>query len=223
MKNTLLTAAFVSLVAQSASAVVVGVLTRESKSNFDTKIKPIFDQEVAGCKSCELKNLTPYNDKGEYDSSRLIQTIQNIGDDVNVVFIDWNEKYSDKNKNISEALSKLVNNGRVVIASAGVPQENEATCPLRRTLMGQVNESLIVGELTERERLLPQCYYGPEMLSAFKPPKSLLGQGYAPLIFVGRLAENWNKRKSKDWVGFLQGRKQKSKRLWPEMEEFFPR
>lgn len=220
---------FASVLSLSVSAfaapakVVVGYFSKDPDAVFQEKTKPMFSRFAEGCSDCELRNLTPYNEKGEYDPAKLVSAVTALTDDVSFLFFNWNERAGDKNKDLVDALSAATAKGRLVIASAGVPPTNEGSCPLNKTLMGQVNDSLIIGELTEKERLLPQCYFGPEMLSAIKPPRDLIGQGWAPLQFAARLATQWNKRSASDWATFLRGRKTKTKKLWVEIEDFFPR
>ncbi|MBX2986911.1 MAG: hypothetical protein KF802_03350 [Bdellovibrionaceae bacterium] len=205
-----------------AAPAVVGYFSKEPAAVFDTKVKPFFATQ-SKCPGCEIRNLTPYNSKGEYNPDKLVDAIEAVPQDVSFLFFDWNERSGPKNKEVLDALNQKISEGRLLIASAGVPPTNEGTCPLNRTLMGQANDAIIIGELVERDLLLAQCYYGPEMLSAIRPPKELMGQGMAPLYFVSRLAGSWNKRKPQDWSSYLKARKNKSKRLWPELEEFFPR
>lgn len=206
----------------AVASVKIGYFTKESAEVFETKIKPQFKEFARACASCELVNLTPYDDKGQYKPDGLGPRLSSLPPDVAFLFFDWNERFSEKNSPLVEELGKKVSEGRLVVASAGVPTNDEGTCPLDRTLMGRVPNSLIIGELTERERLLPQCFYGPEMLSAIRPPRDLLGQGYAPLLFASRLATQWNRRKPADWLAYLKAKKNKSKRIWPGLEEFFP-
>lgn len=208
--------------AAGASKVVVAAFTKNKAAEFEAQSQPLFKRFVGSC-DCELRNLTPYNEKGDYDPSQLVARIQSLPPDVSFVFFDWNERGSDRNQSLVEELSKLTPRGLPVVAAAGVPPTNEGTCPLDRTLMGQVSQALIIGELTERDRLLPMCFYGPEMLSAIRPPRDLMGQGHAPLYFAARLASQWNKRSPQDWPSYLRARKNKSKRIWPELEEFLPR
>lgn len=203
--------------------VIVGYFSKEPATFFDTKVKVFFQEQAKGCAKCEIRNLTPYDDKGVYDPEKLVATLQALPAEVSFIFIDWNERSSDKNKNVVEVLNQKQSEGHLLIAAAGVPPTNEGTCPLNRTLMGQVNDGLIIGELAERDRLLAQCYYGPEMLSAIRPPRDYMGQGLAPLYFVSRLASHWNKRKPQDWPSYLKARKAKSKKIWTELEDFFPR
>lgn len=213
---------FLSLSCHASSRTLVGYFSKESVDNFEKKVKPFFTQ-YSSCKDCEIVNLTPYNEKGEFDELKLQEKIASLPEDLDFVFFAWNEKSTDKNADLVKNLNLLVQNGKLVVAPAGVPLANDSSCPLNRTLMGQVQDSIIVGELTERDRLLPQCFYGPEMLTAVRPPKDLLGQGYAPLLFVSKFAGSWSKRKSTEWVAYFHQKKAKSRRLWPELEDFFPR
>lgn len=221
LKTIFLLSMLVSSVSEAAaSKVVVGYFTKQPSASFEAT-KGLFEEFSKGCASCEIRNLTPY-EKGEYDPSRLQESIKALPEDVSFVFFDWNERSGAGNKDIAEALNKKAADGLVVIAAAGIPPQHESSCPLEHTLMGQVDKALIIGELTERERLLPQCYFGPEMLTAVTPPKAYLGQGHGPLIFVAKLASNWHRRSARDWPAYLKARKGKNKKLWTELGDFFP-
>lgn len=221
MKAAILAVVF-SFPVWSHAKVVVGLFTKEPPAIFESKIRPLFEQHGgSGC--CEIRNLTPYKSGGEVDTAAWTQAVDAVPSDVTFLFFDWNERSSEKNRELSEALNRQIASGRILVAAAGVPPNDEGTCPLNRTLMGQVLNSIIIGELAERDRLLAQCFYGPEMLSAIRPPRDLMGQGHAPLLFSARLASHWNRRKATEWIPHLKNRKNKSKRIWPELEEFFPR
>lgn len=207
----------------SAPKVVIGVFTRESEAAFREKTMPVFVRFAAGG-NVELRNLTPYDEKGEYKADQLVSAVKGVPDDVQLLFFDWNERYSEKRHDeLIAAMAEQTRKSRPIVAAAGVPSNNEGSCPLTKTLMGRVPESLIIGELAERDRLLPQCYFGPEMLSAIRPPKDLMGQGYAPLLFVTRWGSQWSKRSAQEWLDHLRGRKARSKKLWTALEDFFPR
>lgn len=202
---------------------IVGYFSKEPITTFESKVRPLFEKFTDRCSGCEIRNLTPYSEKGDFDESKLSATISSLPEDVSFIFFDFNERSSDKNQGLIEALSKKAIAGKLVIASAGVPPNKDGVCPLNKTMMGQVTDSLIIGELTERDRLLPQCFYGPEMLSAIRPPREIMGQGFAPLLFASRLASQWSRRSSQDWKSYLKARKSKTKKLWVDLEDFFPR
>ncbi len=214
---------FSSQFSVAAGKVVVGYFTKESAATFESKIKPMFARFAESCPNCELRNLTPYNDKGEYQPDKVGDVVA-ATNDVAFFMFDWNERASDQNKPLSDLLSKQVAQNHLVLAAAGVPpNKEEGSCPLAKTMMGQVTDAIIVGELTDGDRLLSQCYYGPEMLTAVRPPHDLNGQGFAALNFAAHWAHRWEHHKPQEWLTFLRARKAKSKRIWPELEEFFPR
>ncbi|HRO66513.1 MAG TPA: hypothetical protein PL182_03005 [Pseudobdellovibrionaceae bacterium] len=203
---------------------IVGYFTKEAPTVFETKIKPFFTEQTRkSCPQCQIRNLTPYSKSGTYDPAALPAAVEAVGSDVTFLFFDWNERANEGNQKIRDALSGKMTEGHLVVASAGVPPTNEGTCPLVNTLMGKIPNVLILGELEEKDRLSAQCYYGPEMLSAIRPPKEWIGRGFGPLYFVTRLATHWERRGPAEWGPYLKARKAKTNRIWTGIEEFFPR
>lgn len=187
---------------------------------FDTKIKPLFD-EKATCKNCELVNYTPYTKDGTLDVAALQGRIDSLPSNTSFVFFDFNLKSNEETKRLIEAVNKRADMGLVVVGSAGVPRENEASGPLSKTVLGQVRGALIIGELGDRDRLIPSGFYGPEMLTALRPPKDKLGLGYSPLIFAAELADNWNKRSPQEWSEHFRTKKMKTRKIWLDLGDLF--
>lgn len=207
---------------ESNALLKVAYFQKDRKDKFDTKIKAIFDQNKT-CRSCDLIDRTPYNAKGEFDPDRLMNELEKIDKNFQIIFFDWNERFSEKNRSWTELIIQKQNQGILVMFSAGYPQPKEPALSLNKTIAGQIPEALIIGEMTDRERLLPMLFYGPEMLTAVKPPKEYMGQGFGPVFFVSRWISQWNRRKPNEWVSFLKVKKTKSKKLWLDLEDFFPR
>ncbi|MFS4461251.1 hypothetical protein [Bdellovibrio sp. HCB2-146] len=191
-----------------------------SSEDFEKRVKPAFQQNASACKNCELVNYTPYKDDGSVDMEELVEKIESIPSDTNMAFFDFNLKANEENKKLVELLNKRAMAGMVVVAAAGTPKDKESSSPLSRTVFGQVHDALIIGELGERERLLPTGFYGPEMLTALRPPKEM-GQGYSAMIFVANLAENWPKRSSQDWIEYFKNKKMKSRKIWMSLNDLF--
>lgn len=187
---------------------------------FESKVKPLFNDR-AGCKSCELVNYTPYAKDGTIDLAALQGRIDSLPSNTSFVFFDFNLKSNDVTKPLIEAMNKRADLGLIVVGSAGVPRENEASGPLSRTVLGQVRGAVIIGELGDRDRLVPTGFYGPEMLTALRPPKELLGQGYSPLIFAAELADNWNKRSPQEWSEHFRTKKMKTRKIWLDLRDIF--
>lgn len=194
---------------------------QQKAEEFELKVKPLFSERVRSCKTCEIVNFTPYTKEGEVDLPSLQERIESLPANASFVFFDFNMKVGDSNKPLIELLNKKADSGLVVVGTAGAPKSSETSGPLSRTLLGQIHGALIIGELTERDRLMPTGFYGPEMLTALRPPKEMLGQGYGPLIFAAALAENWQKRNGPEWVEYLRNKKSKNRKIWLELGDMF--
>ncbi|WP_413578791.1 hypothetical protein ACLVWU_11815 [Bdellovibrio sp. HCB290] len=192
----------------------------QNQADFELKVKPLFDS-TANCKSCEILNYTPYTAEGAVDEQAMHERIETLPADTSFVFFDFNLKSNEQSKALLEALNKKADSGLMVVGSAGAPKANEASGPLTRTVLGQVHNAVIIGELGDRDRLMPSAFYGPEMLTALRPPKDKLGQGYSPLIFAANLAENWNKRSPQQWNDHFKTKKSKNRKIWMDLNDLF--
>jgi|GEM_PF-1382649 len=232
LKKTL-TGALIALVscgvtwAHSAQAAVPNNKTTviyfglQKAEDFELKVKPLFEERARSCKSCEIVNYTPYTKEGAVDMEALYERVETLPANASFVFFDFNMKVNDGNKDLVDLLNKKVDSGMVVVGTAGVPKASEASGPLSRTILGQVHGALIIGELGERDRLVPTGFYGPEMLTALRPPRDMLGQGVGPLLFAAALAESWPKRSGSEWVEYLRNKKMKSRKIWLELGDMF--
>lgn len=194
---------------------------QQRAEEFELKVKPLFVDKARSCKNCELVNFTPYTKEGEVDMEALQERLESLPAGTSFVFFDFNLKVNEANKQLVELLNKKTDSGLVVVGTAGAPKASEASGPLSKTLLGQVHGALIIGELSERDRLMPTGFYGPEMLTALRPPREIMGQGYGPLIFAAALAENWGKRPGADWVEYLKSKKLKNRKIWLDLNDMF--
>jgi hypothetical protein len=192
-----------------------------SEGDFQAKVKPLFLEKSRSCRTCEITNWTPYKATGEVDKEALLEKIRNLPPQTNIVFFDFNMKATDLNRSLIEVLNQKAEEGLIIVGTAGVPPATESSGPLSRTVLGQVNKAIIIGELAERDRLMPSGFYGPEMLTAVRPPKDMMGQGMGPLIFAAALSEARSKNVSRDWVSYLREKKMKTRKIWLEMNDVF--
>lgn len=204
-----------------ASKTTVVYFGQQKAEDFELKVKPLFAEKVRPCKNCEIINFTPYNKEGDVDLESLSERIDSLPAGTSFVYFDFNMKVTDQNRALVELLNKKADSGLVVVGTAGAPKNAESSGPLSRTMLGQVHGALIIGELAERDRLMPTAFYGPEMLTAVRPPKEIMGQGFGPLIFAAALAENWQKRTAAEWVEYLRNKKMKSRKIWLDMGDMF--
>lgn len=202
--------------------VVLGVLAREPRAEYEARLQTFFKDQWRSCSACDVKNLTPYNEQGELDRAALPSAIEKIPGQVQVLYLAWNEVADAGNQKILEALKKLAASGVLLIGPAGEPSGDGPSHSLSRTILGQTPEALIIGELNEKESLARRSFYGPEMLTAIKPPKDV-GLGWAPPFFAARLTREYGRKSHAEWMSHLRTRKSLSRRLWPGMDEFFGR
>lgn len=208
---------------KTSGSVRVAYLGREGADNFNNKIKPIFE-ESAQCKNCQLIDMTPYGESQKYDESQLSRRLGEIDESFQIVFFDWNDRTSSRDAAVLESLKKFRSRRQVVVAAAGAPAPSESSGPLDMTLFGKVEGIVLIGELVDRDILFPKnCYYGPQMLTAVRPPKEHKGKGVAPLIFVAKFASHYKRRNSEEWIQYFRQKKSKNRKIWPDLEDFFPR
>jgi len=203
--------------------VVIGYFSTDKQEDFEKKIKPVFEAFKEKCKNCELVNLTPYDEKGNYSEKDLLEKVKNPPPEMTFYFFSWNKKTSPQNQELIAVLGEKVDSGKLVVAPTGHAAEGETGLPLSRTVMGQAKDVLIIGEITGNERILPQSYFGPEMLTAIRAPKEYAGQGYSPLYFATRLAVAWNKRKPAEWLQHFKMKKLKSRKIWLDADDLLGR
>lgn len=213
---------FANASSPAKAKVKVAYFGRVSDEEFNQNLKPLFN-EVAKCKDCEIVNWTPYDKNKRYDDSKILEKVKQLDESYRIVFFDWNDRHTAHPEELLEYLQTLRGRQQMLVASAGVPPEDQKTCPLNLTLFGKVDEAIVIGELLPRDVLWPKCFYGPEMLTAVRPPREHVGKGYGPLIFTARFAGHFHKRSPEEWTQFFRMKKSKSRKLWPELEDFFPR
>lgn len=203
--------------------VVIGYFSDEKQEDFEKKVKPVFEQFKGNCKNCEIMNLTPYDEKGNYSEKDLLEKVKNPPAEMAFYFFAWNKRVTPQNQELVQILSEKVESGKLVVSPTGHASGGEPGVALSRTVMGQVKDILIIGEIMGNERMLPQSYFGPEMLAAVRAPKDYLGQGFSPLYFATRFAAVWNKRKPAEWLQHFKTKKAKSRKIWLDTDDLLGR
>lgn len=218
-----LSASFIYLAsAQSAKPAVLAVIDPAPKLEFETARRMRIQEQLRQCPNCQIVNITPYTSEGQFDPRGISRVLDQVPRENSVVLVLWNKKFESTDKEVVEKIKGLANQGVLFVATAGKPEAKGPTLGLRRTLWGQTPQVVIIGELAIGERLVPGTFFGPEMLTAIRPSETL-GQDAAALMFSARLVSNLKDKKSDEWVDFLRNKKATSKRMWPNLDEFFGR
>ena len=208
---------------EGTKGIIMGVIDIISKNEFESKRLSFLKDQVRGCLSCEIKNFSAYNDKGESVKSDLLKIFKEHSKEATFWYFPWNEKKSSENQAFFDHLKEFVKDGGIVVTGAGRADGDGPIVPLARTLFGQLEGAFVIGEITDRETFVEKSYHGPELFAAVKPPRDFQGQFRAADLFASKLLLNWSKRSRNDWPTFLRGKKSASNRIWPPIEEFFPR
>lgn len=164
-------------------------------------------------------NATPYNKEGQFDPEKIKSQVDGL-DSVQVILFTFNEKSKKEHQEWVDILHRQSIKGVTLIASAGVPKDDETSAPLKKTVFGSHPDFIVIGDLNERERLSPMGFFGPEMLTGIRNPKSMAPHdGLGAALFAIRLTSQWSKRS--DWATYLRDKRAKMKRLWPDLNDFF--
>lgn len=203
----------------SVAKLQVAYLGKQGPSRF-AEVQKYFEQSK-NCKICEIKDVSVYLASGDLDREKTIAKWNNENLQFPIILVDWNEKLTDESKSVINILNKQVASGSSVVISAGRAENLEPTLAINKTMAAQISQALILGEMTDRERILPNAYYGPEILTALRLSPGLANQNMAPVVFVTRWVSNWTKRNQYEWPSYLRSRKEKIKKIWPTLDDLF--
>lgn len=195
----------------------ISFVTRVDKNRFEKEILPYFRDE-SQCKNCQLSYVALPE---VFDSASISKLKSDIGEGNRIIYFDFNLKMNESLTELKSLIERYFQQGALLISTAGEPAVGEASLPLRRTLMGQIEHNIIVGEISDRDRLLPRSYFGPEIFTAIRPPSEIVGKKMAPFYFVSKLASQIERRSTDSWWIFFKEKKTKNKRLWLEIGDLF--
>lgn len=218
-KALLLILACVGLFHFQGVAGTLRVIDPLPKAQFESDRLGWMQGKLKSCKSCQIENLTPYTEAGEFAPDRLADVLVKSELKDSLLVINWNRAFLKGDQIILDRVQKLNSDGVLVVVSAGKPKQGEATLPLGKTLWGQTKEVLIVGELAEKEKLVAGSFFGPEMLTALGPRDLELGEGTGSLTFSLRLLPQFGQMKNTEWVSTLKEKRAKTRRLWPSLRD----
>jgi hypothetical protein len=201
-------------------ALVLTVWDHLKKSDYDSKVASLLKAELQNCADCVVTNISSYDEKGAFKSAVAPSVLAQMNADSNVILVNFNERPSAANAPVLASIKSARERGILVVFAAGEPaSKTESSAPLSQTIAGQIPGALIVGEIGDKDRLLGDSYFGPEMLTAIRPPRDYIGQGLAPAVFAARLTKNFRKRT--DWIKYLNDRKISNKKIWLDLNDCF--
>lgn len=203
------------------SAATLKVIDPLSKAEFESQRLVSMQGKIQSCKGCQIENITPYDNEGKFDAKRVGEALTSTDLKGSIIVVNWNRGSTKQDQALLDHLKKSIQEGLILIASAGRPAEGEPILPLGKTLWGQVPDIILVGELQEKEKLVAGTYFGPEMLTALGPRDLVMGEGAGALAFSVKMLPVVSQKKGSEWVPFLKEKRAKHRRLWPTLNDFF--
>jgi hypothetical protein len=162
-----------------------------------------------------------YDRNNQLDLKAVENKIESLSKTVNFLYLDFNQPMKDDLQALAVKIQDVVRSQTLIIANGGLSQDPSSTSQIKGTLFGKINGLVLIGEMDQRERLIPGSYFGPELLTAVKPPRQWEWPGAAGLLFVSSLGTQWFKRSVIDWKLHFAQSKSSSKKLWLRLEELF--
>lgn len=205
----------------SLHAATLKVIDPSNRSDFESQRLVSMQEKLKACKSCQIENITPYTSEGKFDSKKVTEILTGSELKGALLVVNWNRGLSKEDQPVLDHLRKQVQEGLILIASAGRPAEGEPILPLGKTLWGQMSEIILVGELQEKEKLVAGTYFGPEMLTALGPKDLTMGEGAGALAFSVKMLPVLSQKKETEWIPFLKEKRAKHRKLWPTLNDFF--
>jgi hypothetical protein len=138
-----------------------------------------------------------------------------------ILYLGWNDLNGAQHESLKKQIAVLLEKGVLVVGRTGSAAADQPVYALARTVLAQIADLVIVGDMMERERLHPRSYFGPEMLTAIQAPKSEERKDIGALLFVSKLAEEFHKKDSSQWLAHFKSVKVKTRKLWPSLNDLF--
>lgn len=168
-------------------------------SSHGQSVHSFLKAKLKACKSCEILHFDFFDQAGKVDVKKMESSISGLPKSVKVIHLSWNVPYSDKYKNVIRLLSEKAAQGVNVVAAAGESQDSfENAMPVKKTVMGQVQGVILVGELNSKGRLSNSSYFGPEIKISHPTIPGYPGSSFTSLLETAKLALEINKNQRKD-------------------------
>ncbi len=162
----------------------IALLDSGANSDHETQVQNIILQNVD--KSVQIVSFPIYSKSGNLTPDQFLKSIKlAVQENAKILHLSWNMKYKAGFQPIVELLNTLSDKNMLVVAASG---SHYPPLRLQDTVMGQVKDALIIGELDKNGNLVPRNNYGDELLTAIKPPKSLKGSSFSAALFTAQLA-----------------------------------
>jgi hypothetical protein len=216
------TAPFLGAVAFGASArqPMICLLDTGKLHQHGRNLEKLFRKELKPCPDCRFEPRSIYEADGRLNEKTFLRELDRAAGRCDLVHLSWNLPAEEKFSKVIEKLNSLARQ-KIVIAASG-ESETGAPVPLSKTVMGQVKEAFLIGELDSQKKLPRAAYYGPELLSAWPAPQGFPGSSFSSVL----LTTAWAKAMAKhpeitptEWKSRVRAAKARSVHSFPTVVE----
>lgn len=183
------------------------------------ELKPLIRPLSSKCAKCEISIVSIAFRGSAIDLKDLQKKVSDVPDNAKMVVFDFNLRDTADTQFWSQQLRKLQDKGVLIISSTGRALESDIPLFLNKTVLGQNQKIILIGELSEKERMWPLSHFGPEILTALKLPDQYSGQDLAGLYVALRILPKVQQKSMEDWVTQLSDKKFKTKKIWLDLDE----
>lgn len=183
------------------------------------ELRGLINPLVKSCSKCDVTLVSISYKGNRIDLKDLQKKMSDIAENTKMVVFDFNLKDSAETKFWSEQIQALQKKGILIVSATGRAQESEIPMFLNKTILGQNSKVILIGELSERERMWPLSHFGPEILTALRLPDQLSGQDLAGFYVAMRILPRVQQKSMEDWVTQLSDKKFKTKKIWLDIDE----
>ena len=219
-----------SLPALSAPKVEILLFDGGPAHSHHRRIKKIIKDETT--KRCNrqvlIRDFSLFDKKGNFDFPSVQKDLKSVksGRRVQILHLSWNDKLEPKFQPLVDQVRELLKAGMWVVAAAGENADHrEDILRLSDTVMGKAlgkhDMGFLIGELTDRGHLAPRSHYGPELLTALRPPYGHSGSSFSAPLFTARMGCVLVNDRNQNHRPQLWKRKDSSLKTYPTLEDLF--
>ncbi len=175
---------------------------------FKSKLDPAVD----------VRYINFYEANGDLTEATALKALDDAKS-ADVIHLSWNLPDEPAFSKIKKRLQQLAGK-KILIAAAGAPSGRELSAPLSKTVMGQVPDAFVIGELTKKARPAINSYYGEPLFTALQAPEGHLGSSFSSVLFTVSLVNAVEKDPTKkNWKKHLRARKSSSLKAFPDLKD----
>ena len=138
----------------------IALLDAPVGNSHQKKVFQILKSNIKKCTSCEVKNFPIYEKNGDLKKSKFLSQIESASKACRLLHLSWNTEFTVEYQEVVNALQSAIQQGHLIVAAAGAPSEGKIAAPIQQSVLGQVKDIILVGELDSKNKLVINSFFG---------------------------------------------------------------